>query len=74
MNSKPGMRSDWINDMVEYLGLWVLIALAINMWALISVVGAKVSLTRKALWALILLVPAVGFVAWFILGPRGKAA
>ena len=59
--------------MVEYLGLWVLIALAVNMWALISVIGAPASLLTKALWALILLVPGIGFVFWYMLGPRRPA-
>ncbi|NNE82241.1 MAG: hypothetical protein HKN18_18375 [Silicimonas sp.] len=60
--------------MIEYLGLWVLIALAINMWVLISVVGANARLTTRALWGVILLVPVIGFFAWFLLGPRGRAA
>ena len=60
--------------MIEYLGLWALIALAVNMWALISVLGAPVTWTTRAIWAVILLVPVVGFVAWYILGPRGRRA
>ena len=60
--------------MIEYLGLWVLIALAINMWALISVLRSETTLMVRALWTLVLLVPVVGFVAWFLLGPRGNAA
>lgn len=60
--------------MIEYLGLWVMIALAVNMWALISVFGAGVSWVNRALWTLILLVPVVGFVAWYVLGPRGRSA
>ena len=60
--------------MIEYLGLWVMIALAVNMWALISVFGAGVSWLNRALWTLILLVPVVGFVAWYVLGPRGRSA
>ena len=60
--------------MIDYLGLWVMIALAVNMWALISVFGAGVSWLNRALWAVILLVPVVGFVAWYVLGPRGRSA
>ena len=60
--------------MVEYLGLWVLIALAVNMWALISVLGAPTSLLTKALWTIILLVPAIGFVFWYMVGPRRPAS
>ena len=56
--------------MIEYLGLWVMIALAVNMWALLSVLGAEAGLLTRVLWAVVLLVPVVGFVAWYMLGPR----
>ena len=68
------MRYGWTEAMVEYLGLWVLIALAVNMWALISVVGAPASLLTKALWTVVLLIPAIGFVFWYMLGPRRTAS
>ena len=60
--------------MIEYIGLWVLIALAVNMWALISVLAAPVSLVSRGMWTLVLLLPVVGFVAWYLLGPRSKRA
>ncbi len=59
--------------MIEYLGLWVMIALAVNMWALLSVLGSGVSWLNRAIWALVLLIPVVGFVAWYMLGPRGRS-
>ena len=59
--------------MIEYLGLWVLLALSMNMWALLSVLGAEASLTGKALWAVALLgLPGIGFVAWVFAGPRQR--
>ena len=59
--------------MIEYLGLWVMIALAVNMWALLSVLGSGVSWLNRAIWALVLLIPVAGFVAWYMLGPRGRS-
>lgn len=60
--------------MVEYLGLWGLLALTLNMWALLAVLGSGISLTGKAIWALVLLtLPGVGFVAWFLLRPPATA-
>jgi hypothetical protein len=56
--------------MVQYLGVALLGAWAINIWAFMTVVDARPGLLRIALWALILLVPVVGFVAWYLLGPR----
>ena len=60
--------------MIEYIGLWVLMALAVNMWALISVFAAPAPWTVRGLWTLVLLLPVLGFVAWYLLGPRGQRA
>ena len=60
--------------MVEYLGLWMLIALSLNMWALQTVLVSGSSLLRKALWALALLaLPGLAFFAWYLIGPRRTA-
>lgn len=61
--------------MIEFLGLWVLLALSLNMWALLSVLGAQAGLVAKGLWAAVLLaLPGVGFLAWYFVGPRPRAA
>ncbi len=59
--------------MIEYLGLWVLIALAVNMWALISVVGSNAPLWRRGIWVALLLVPVFGFILWYLFGHRRAA-
>ena len=60
--------------MIEYLGLWVLLALALNMWALLSVLPSGASWTAKAVWTLCLMtLPGLAFLAWYLIGPR-KAA
>ena len=57
--------------MVAYLGLWVLIALSLNMWALLSVFGSGAGLTKKLIWAVSLfLFPGLAYIAWYLLGPR----
>jgi len=60
--------------MIEYLGLWILITLTVNMWALVSVVRTKTPLWRRALWIPVLLVPIFGFILWYMLGPRRSLA
>ena len=61
--------------MIQYLGLWVLIALTLNMWALISVLRSDARLIAKAIWAaVLLLLPGIGFLAWYLLGPRQQTA
>ncbi len=56
--------------MVDYLGVMLLAAWAAGVWCFISVLGAKASIGRKAIWGAILLVPVVGVLAWFFVGPR----
>lgn len=57
--------------MVEYLGLWVLLALSLNMWALLSVLGSPARLAVKLVWAVVLLsLPGVAFLGWYLAGPR----
>ncbi|MGR3511362.1 MAG: hypothetical protein ACU0GG_01255 [Paracoccaceae bacterium] len=57
--------------MIEYLGLWVLIALSFNMWALQSVIAAQATLLGKLIWALVLVtLPSIGFFVWYLFGPR----
>ena len=61
--------------MIEYLGLWILLALTLNMWALLSVLGSSATIVTKALWAILLLgLPGLAFLAWFLIGPRGARA
>lgn len=57
--------------MIAYSGVWLLIALSFNMWALLAVLRSDSRLTTRLLWALpLLLLPGIGFVAWFLIGPR----
>ena len=60
--------------MIEYLGLWCLIAMSFNMWALLSLPRASSRLWVKGVWSVLLLVPALGFIVWYLLGPRAQKA
>ncbi len=61
--------------MIEYLGLWLLIAVSLNMWAWLAVARSGRSLLVQFLWTLLLLVlPGIGFLAWFLIGPRSAHA
>ena len=56
-------------------GLGGIILLALDIWALISVVGSNASTGSKVIWVIvILLLPIVGFIAWLIFGPRAARA
>ena len=59
---------------MEY-GLFGLIVLALNIWAIISIFSSNASTGAKVLWTLLILVlPVVGFIIWLIAGPRGATA
>ena len=53
-------------------GLWGLLVLAADVWGIINVAQSPASNGNKLLWILlILLLPVVGLILWFFLGPRG---
>ena len=61
--------------MIEYLGLWLLIAVSFNMWAWLAVMQSGKSLLVLFLWtALLVVLPGIGFLAWFLIGPRSTRA
>jgi hypothetical protein len=52
-------------------GLFGLIVLGLDIWALINVVGSTASTGAKVVWALVIIIlPIVGFIAWLLFGPR----
>jgi hypothetical protein len=52
-------------------GLGGLIILALDIWAIINIIQSKSSDGNKVLWVLlVILLPVVGLVLWFFLGPR----
>jgi hypothetical protein len=52
-------------------GLFGLIVLALDIWALIHIVQSGASMGNKVLWVLLILIlPLIGFLLWLLLGPR----
>lgn len=56
-------------------GLWGLLVLAGDVWAIINIAQSSASNEKKALWiVLVVVLPLVGLILWYFLGPRdGKA-
>lgn len=55
------------------VGLWGLLILIADIWAIVSVVSSNVTTGKKVLWVLLILIlPVLGFIIWFFAGPRGK--
>jgi len=54
-----------------YNGLWGLLVLAGDIWAIINVFQSSVSNEKKLLWVLVVvLLPVLGLILWYFLGPR----
>lgn len=52
-------------------GIIGLIILALDIWAIINVVGSGTSTGKKVLWVLLILfLPVIGLIIWAIAGPR----
>ncbi len=58
-----------------YNGLWGLLVLAGDIWAIINIVQSSASNEKKALWVIIVvLLPLIGLILWYFLGPHdGKS-
>jgi Phospholipase_D-nuclease N-terminal len=55
-----------------YNGLIGLLILAGDVWAIINIFQSSASNEKKLLWTLVvLLLPLLGLILWFFLGPRG---
>jgi hypothetical protein len=56
---------------LEVGGLFGLLVLIADIWAIVNVLGSRSSTGSKVLWAvLILLLPLLGFLVWLVAGPR----
>jgi len=56
-------------------GLWGLLVLAADVWAILNISQSSASNQKKLVWILVvLLLPVLGVIAWFFMGPRsGKS-
>ena len=60
---------------INVTGIGGFILLALDIWALISVIGSNETTSKKVIWVLaILFLPLFGFIAWLIFGPRASRA
>lgn len=56
---------------MEY-GVFGIIILALDIWAIYNVLTSTVSTFAKILWTIVILaLPVLGFIAWLIAGPKG---
>jgi succinate dehydrogenase/fumarate reductase cytochrome b subunit len=56
---------------VQYPGLWGLLVLIADVWAIVNIVQSGADTGKKVLWVvLVVVLPVLGFVLWWFLGPR----
>jgi hypothetical protein len=57
---------------VEVSGLLGLVILVANVYAIVKIVQSAASTGAKVLWiVVILLLPVIGLIIWFLAGPKG---
>ncbi len=57
--------------MFEVGGLFGLLVLIADIWAIINVAQARVDNVKKLIWILVIvLLPLLGVIIWFFAGPR----
>lgn len=55
--------------------LFGLVVLALDIWGIINVLRSGASTGAKALWVLLIIfLPLVGLILWFLTGPRSARA
>lgn len=60
---------------LPYNGILGLLVLILDVWAIISIFQSGASNEKKALWiVLVVILPVVGLILWYFLGPRAGAA
>lgn len=59
--------------MIEVGGIFSLILLIACIWAIVQIFQSRASTGWKVFWiVLILLLPLIGLIIWFLAGPRGS--
>jgi hypothetical protein len=56
---------------VEVTGLFSLLVLIADVYAIVNIFNSNASTGSKVIWIVVVLVlPVIGFIAWFFAGPR----
>jgi hypothetical protein len=55
--------------------VWGLLVLVGDIWAIINILQSSVSNEKKLIWIIaVVLLPLLGLILWFFLGPRERKA
>lgn len=57
----------------SYGGLFGLLVLVADLYALFSIFGSNATVGKKVVWTLLVLfLPVLGFIIWWLAGPRAR--
>jgi hypothetical protein len=58
---------------MEVGGIFGLLVLIADVWAIVNIFQSNASTGSKVVWIVaVLLLPVIGFVIWFLAGPRAR--
>ena len=64
-----------IESMGVGYGLFGLVILVLDIWGIVNVIGSRAVIGVKLLWILLIVIlPVIGLIFWFLAGPRGVRA
>jgi succinate dehydrogenase/fumarate reductase cytochrome b subunit len=60
---------------MEYQGIGGIIVLIADVWALVNILQSGADTAKKVIWTvLVIVLPVLGFILWYFLGPKtGRA-
>jgi hypothetical protein len=60
---------------MPYQGLGGLIVLIADVWAIVNIFQSSADTGKKVLWTvLVIILPVLGFILWYFLGPKNGRA
>jgi hypothetical protein len=60
---------------MQYQGLWGLIVLVADIWAIVNIFQSGADTGGKVLWTVVvILLPVLGFILWYFFGPKSGRA
>lgn len=59
--------------MMHYHGLFGLLVLIADVWAVVNVLQSSSDTAKKVIWTVVVIVlPVLGFLLWLLFGPRAE--
>ena len=60
---------------MQYQGLFGLIVLIADVWAIVNVFQSSADTAKKVVWTVVVIIlPVLGFILWYFLGPKTAGA